>query len=864
MLPMKMHDSEDVSQPKRQKMLMKARLFKAIKAAGVALALLSVQSCVGNARQPASGPEAWPKASSPVRDSTFKTQKVEALLARMTLEEKVGQIIQVEIQNITPEEAGRYHIGSILNGGGSTPHRIKNATPQDWLAMADAFYEASVDPRNGAAIPIIWGTDAVHGHGNVAGATLFPHNIGLGAAHDPELIRQIGAATAEEVRATGIDWVFAPTLAVAQNDRWGRTYESYSEDPALVRSYATAMVKGLQGKPNTAGFLGDGHVIATAKHFLADGGTRGGDDQGDAILSERELIEIHNAGYPAAIEAGVQTVMASFSSWNGEKIHGSHYLLTDVLKKRMGFDGFVVSDWNGHGQLPGCTDATCPAAINAGIDMVMVPYDWKAMYDNTLAQVRAGEIAPARLDDAVRRILRVKVRAGLFDGRSPSERAGPGDVLGNSLHRALARRAVRESLVLLKNRNAILPLSPRQTILVAGDGADNIGKQAGGWSVTWQGTGTTNADFPGATSIYKGIRDAVERAGGRAILAVDGNYESGLRPDVAVVVFGEDPYAEGRGDLTTLEFEPRIKKNLALLKKFSGQGIPTVALFVSGRPMWINPELNASDAFVAVWLPGTEGAGVADVIIADDRGKPRYDFKGSLSFSWPKTPLQDVLNPRDPGYDPLFPLGYGLTYASGKQGPATLPEDVAGVDTGEAQDIALYVGQPLEPWHVYIKNRERWQILSGPFAALAKRDVMIKTSDKDTQEDALTLIWKNAQLAGVFLYQGDPLDLSAYLPKGAITFDLKVDKPLDNPLELVVQCGQGCERRLPLTKTVRDIAGGGWQHVTIRFSCIARPTDTFDRVSGPFALESSGEGQVSFANIRLAKAAPPSGPTDCE
>lgn len=832
---------------------MKVRLFKAIKAAGFVLTLLSVQACVSNAGQSVTGPEAWPAASSPVQDSSFKVQKVESLLARMTLEEKVGQIIQVEIQNITPEEAGRYHIGSILNGGGSTPHRIKNAGPRDWLDMADAFYEASVDQGNGMAIPIIWGTDAVHGHGNATGATLFPHNIGLGAAHNPELIRQIGEATAREVRATGIDWIFAPTLAVAQNDRWGRTYESYSEDPALVRTYATAMVKGLQGEPNTAGFLRDGHVIATAKHFLADGGTRGGDDQGDANIGERELVEIHNPGYPAAIEAGVQTVMASFSSWNGEKVHGSRYLLTDVLKKRMGLDGFVVSDWNGHGQLPGCTDATCPAAINAGIDMVMVPYDWKAMLNNTVAQVRSGEITVARLDDAVRRILRVKVRAGLFDGRSPSERAGSSDALGNSRHRALARQAVRESLVLLKNRKHILPLSPRQTILIAGDGADNIGKQAGGWSVTWQGTGTTNADFPGATSIYKGIREAVERAGGKAVLAVDGDYESGSRPDAAVVVFGEDPHAEGQGDVTTLEFEPRTKNSLALLKKLSGQGIPTVALFISGRPLWVNPELNASDAFVAVWLPGTEGAGVADVIVADEQGKPRYDFKGSLSFSWPKTPLQDVLNPWDPGYDPLFPLGYGLTYASGKQGPGKLPEDVAGVDTGEVQDIALYVGQPLEPWHVYIKNQERWQILSGPFAALAERDVTIRTSDMDTQEDALTLTWKSAQLAGVFLHQGDPLDLSAYLPKGAITFDLKVDRPLTNALDLVVQCGPDCERRQPLTETARRGVGQGWQSVAVRFSCIAREADTFDRVPGPFALETAGTGQLSVANIRLVK-----------
>ncbi|HEX7026969.1 MAG TPA: exo 1,3/1,4-beta-D-glucan glucohydrolase [Gammaproteobacteria bacterium] len=827
------------------------RFFKAASVSGGLLGLFLIPACNNEVRQSVKDIEIWPQVSSPVRDTDAVGKKVEDLLARMTVEEKVGQIMQAEIQAITPEEARIYHIGSILNGGGSTPHRKKNATAADWLAMADAFYKASVTPDGGAAIPIIWGTDAVHGHGNVIGATLFPHNIGLGAARNPELIRQIGVATASEVRATGIDWVFAPTLAVAQNDRWGRSYESYSEDPELVRVYAAAMVKGLQGEPGTQAFLSDQRVIATAKHFLADGGTAGGDDQGDARISERELVEIHNPGYPAAIEAGVQTVMASFSSWNGEKLHGHKYLLTDVLKGRMGFDGFVVGDWNGHGQLPGCTNASCPQAINAGIDLLMVTHDWKAMIENTLAQVRSGEISMARLDDAVRRILRVKVRAGLFDGKSPSERVGNRSAVGNSRHRALARQAVRESLVLLKNSNKLLPLSPRQTILVAGDGADNISKQAGGWSVTWQGTDTTNQDFPGATSIYKGISDAVESAGGKAVLSADGEYPADLKPDVAIVVYGEDPYAEGQGDITTLEFEPRLKNNLALLKKFTAQGIPTVSLFISGRPLWVNPELNASDAFVALWLPGSEGAGVADVIVADKDGNPRYDFKGRLSFSWPRTPLQEVLNPHHPNYDPLFRLGYGLTYASGEEGPTELLEDVDGVDAGSADDIPLYAGRPLEPWRVFITNHERSQILSGAFAALPEQDVVIRTSDKDTQEDALTVSWQNAQLAGLFFHQGRPLDLSRYLVEGAVVFDLKIDRPPTDELKLVMQCGSGCERELPLTETVRRGAGKGWRTVTVRLSCLARETDTFEQVTGPFSLQSSGKGQVSVANIRF-------------
>src|SRR5690606_15103294 len=418
------------------------------------------------------GIDAWPTLTSPIQDATTE-QQVEQLLARMTLEEKVGQIMQGEIQAVTAEDIKKYHLGSVLNGGGSMPNRIANAKAQDWLSLADELYLASMDTSDGkVAIPVIWGTDAVHGHNNVTGATIFPHNIGLGATNNPDLIRQIGAATAREVRATGIEWVVAPTLAVAQNDFWGRTYESYAEDPQRVREYATAMVEGLQGALNSPAFLEEERVVATAKHFLADGGPFGGDDQGDARIGEQELIDIHNPGYPAELEAGVQSVMASFSAWNGEKMHGNPYLLTDVLKNRMGFDGFVVGDWNGHGQVPGCTNDSCAQAINAGIDLVVVPYDWKAMYANTLAQGKAGEISEARLDDAVRRILRVRVRAGLFD-KKPSERAlaGQQDMIGHPEHRAIARQAVRESLVLLKNHNRVLPINPQQTVLVTGDGA---------------------------------------------------------------------------------------------------------------------------------------------------------------------------------------------------------------------------------------------------------------------------------------------------------------------------------------------------------------------------------------------------------
>ena len=796
----------------------------------------------------------WPEIETPIQDSAEFNARLENILQKMTLEEKVGQIMQAEIQTVTPEDIKKYHLGSVLNGGGSMPNRIENAKPKDWVDFLDALYIASMDTSDGKqAIPIFWGTDAVHGHNNLTGATLFPHNMGLGAMHNADLIRQIGAATAKEVRATGTEWVFAPTLAVAQNDRWGRTYESYSEDPKLVAEYATAMVEGLQGKANSAEFLAGDKVIATAKHFLADGGTLGGDDQGNARISEKELVKIHNAGYVPALSAGVQTVMASFSEWNGEKMHGNKYLLTDVLKNRMGFDGLVVGDWNGHGQVPGCTNDSCAQAINAGIDLLMVTNDWKAMIENTLKQVKSGEISQARLDDAVRRILRVKMRANLWD-KKPSQRAYAGDqsVVGSAEHRAIARQAVRESLVLLKNNNKVLPINPGKTILVAGDGADNIGKQAGGWSVWWQGVADAkeNFRFPGATSIYASIKTAVDAAGGKTILSVDGSFIQ--KPDVAIVVFGENPYAEGSGDRDTLEFEPANKKSLALLKKLQAQNIPVVSVFLSGRPMWVNPEINVSDAFVAAWLPGSEGAGVADVLIAKADGTPNFDFKGTLSFSWPKLPLQDLLNKHHKQYDPLFKLGYGLNYQSKKSDVKTLPEAVVGVASDKPQDINLYVRRPLEPWHIFIENYERQQILSGAFAALPKGDVKVQTADKDVQEDALIFTWKDTWRAGMTLESGEPLNITAHMKTGVLALDLNVIELAKGGVSFKMECQkEGCDRVVPFTMAAREMLGKGWQKVYVPLSCFVQAQDNFSATTMPFALEVGGAGEVAVANVQL-------------
>lgn len=600
---------------------------------------------------------------------------LEGLLARMSLKHKVSQVVMPDIGSITPADVRKYRFGTILNGGNSGPYGDDKAPAADWLKLADEYWEASTAPLPGGepAIPAVWATDAVHGHANVIGATVFPHNIGLGATGDADLIRRIGAATAVEIEVTGIDWTFAPTIAVARDDRWGRTYESYSEDPALVSRMGAAMVEGLQGRAGEPGFLKAGKVAATAKHFFGDGGTVQGVDQGDVNGDLRELMAIHAAPYPVAISAGVASVMASFNSINGSKMHGNEPLLTGELRGNLGFGGLVVGDWNGHGQVKGCTNANCAASLLAGLDVYMVPEDWKALHANLLRQVKNGTIPMARLDEAVLRVLRLKQQLGIFDGEvKPSARAlgGKWDRLGSPEHRAIAREAVAKSQVLLKNAG-VLPLKAGARIEVAGLAADNIPQQAGGWSVTWQGGGDlTAADFPGATSIYAGIAAAAKASGGQAVLAPKGDAAG--TPDVAIVVFGEEPYAEFVGDRKDLAF--RDEEGLTLLKAYRARGIPTVAVFLSGRPLWVNRELNAADAFVAAWLPGSEGAGVADVLFG------ARSASGRLSFSWP---AQCDGTPVNGPQGALFPLGYGLDL--GANAPfAPLDESCAALtaDTG--------------------------------------------------------------------------------------------------------------------------------------------------------------------------------------
>jgi beta-glucosidase len=792
-------------------------------------------------------PDFWPKLDIQIKPDAAVEEQVAKLLSAMTLEQKVAQTIQPEIRDITVEDMRRYGFGSYLNGGGAFPNNDKQATPQDWIAHAQSMYLASIDDSlDGSTIPTMWGTDAVHGHNNVIGATLFPHNIGLGAAHNPALIKQVAKATAQEVMATGIDWIFAPTVATVQDDRWGRTYESYSEDPALIREYSHAFVEGLQGDP-VSGYFKDDNVISTVKHFVGDGGTENGDDQGDNLSSERHLFERHAQGYVGGLSAGAQSVMASFNSWHGEKVHGHHYLLTEVLKERMGFDGFVVGDWNGHGQVAGCSNESCPQAMNAGLDIYMVATPaWKPLLENTLAQVKAGIIPLSRLDDAVSRILRVKVRAGLFTKPAPAERtyANTPNVIGNPVHRAIARQAVRESLVLLKNNQQLLPLNPTRSFLIAGDGADNIGKQSGGWTITWQGTGNNNADFPGGQSIYAGIKDRVVAAGGKIVLSEQGEYTE--RPDVAIVVFGEEPYAEGNGDIGNLDYQRGVNSDLVLLKKLQAEGIPVVSLFLSGRPMWINPELNASDAFVAAWLPGSEGEGVADVIMADENGAVRNDFMGRLPFSWPINPNQSLLNFYDEDYQPLFKLGYGLTYTTPKEIANDLNEVVAD-DSQEMTERAIFNRRAIAPWFVATIDEEKVKQMNSN--TLSTPSLSIRTQDRRVQEDSLQISWLDDSQAKFILQSTFPRDLRALsTSKPSLQFDIKLLSGLPSNLAVSMECAEQCKQSVSVVEQF-TANNTDWQTISIDWQCF---DVDFAAISAPFILQANQGVKVAISDVKIS------------
>jgi beta-glucosidase len=793
-------------------------------------------------------PANWPLQQPPLARDPAAEQRIADLLARMTLEEKVGQVIQADIDSVTPEQVREFNLGSILNGGGSAPGKDLRGAPESWLELADAFWEASTDTSDGGVgIPAIWGTDAVHGHSNIVGATIFPHNIGLGAANDPDLVYEIGRVTALEILVTGLDWTFAPTVAVARNDRWGRTYESFSEDPRIVAAYSPRVVEGLQGVLGTDDFLGPDRVIATAKHFVGDGGTVDGRDQGDNRSSEADFRDVHAAGYPPAIAVGVQTVMASFSSFHGRKLHGYRELLHDVLVGRMGFDGFVVGDWNGHGQVEGCSPVACAASFNAGLDLFMAPNSWQELYENTLQQLRQGLIAEERLDEAVARILRVKIRAGILDAPRPSERKHAGNwvLLGAPEHRALARQAVRKSLVLLKNENQLLPLPASARILVTGPGAHDIGKQSGGWTLSWQGTGNSREHFPHGESVFEGLAAALEVGGGQAVLSEDGNWFEA--PEAAIVVYGEDPYAEGVGDRAHVDYAPA--DGLELLQRLKAAGIPTVSVFISGRPLWVNPELNASDAFVAAWLPGTEGGGIADLLIAGADGNPRHDFSGRLSFSWPAAATQVEVNVGDADYQPLFAYGHGLSYgAAATVGP--LPED-----PGFAEDPALQArrfieyGDPVGAWRLHLADSGGEAYVSDGRGQSPDGALSVAPADREVQEDTLMATWAGP---GRLLLDGPAADLR---PREGENLALELQyEVLDS--ELTRASLALAQAELDVTVALTAAAGAGWRTSTLRADCFGEQGADLAAVTRPLTLSVEGSLALRIGSAKLV-AAPP-------
>lgn len=590
-------------------------------------------------------------------------ERVEDLLSRMTLQEKIGQMTQAErgaVEKSGYEDIKTHFLGSVLSGGGSVPNPN---TPDAWVDMVNAMQEKAVSTRLG--IPLLYGVDAVHGHNNLVNAVIFPHNIGLGSTRNPDLVSECARITSLEVKASGPNWTFSPCITVPQNELWGRTYEGFSESPTLVDSMSGASVKGYQ---SVSLFEGDG-ILACAKHFIGDGGTTNGIDQGNTQISESEMRSVHLVPYYSAIDAGVGSVMASFNSWNGVKCHGNRYLLTDILKEELGFDGFVVGDWNGINQVDRDFKTAVEKSINAGIDMGMQPYNYVKYMGHIAELVDEGKISMERIDDAVRRILRIKIGMGLFENYRVSKAMI--DTIGCNTHREVARQAVRESIVLLKNEG-LLPLSKTDnSILVAGSKADDIGAMCGGWSITWQGG---LGDVTSGTSVREGITNIVGHEN------VEFTTSSNNIPDAdyAVVVVGEDPYAEGAGDIFPRgpnAFKLQVSDQ-ELISAIESKGIPLVVILLSGRPLDITDEILSSDAFMAAWLPGSEGGnGIADLLFGN------FKPTGKLSHTWPESFYDVPVNITSDITESnvLFPYGFGLTY-----------EDESTVETREPTGIKIY------------------------------------------------------------------------------------------------------------------------------------------------------------------------------
>ncbi len=755
-----------------------------------------------------------------------QTYTADELLAVMTLEQKVGQILQGEIQSLSASEMRRYGIGSVLNGGGSYPAKNKSAELDDWLALADKYHGAAVMLSNGAAIAPIWGTDAVHGHNNVSGATLFPHNIGLGAADDADLVEAIARATAVEVKATGIDWVFAPTVAVAQDYRWGRTYESFGHDSKRVSALGAAVVRGFEAEG----------IATTAKHFLGDGGTIAGIDQGNFIGTLDALRTPHLAAYDGVFALDVPSIMSSFNSWNGQKVHGDERLLKTLLRDELGYQGLIVSDWNGIGQVAGCTNSSCAQAFNAGLDMIMAPSDWRALRKSILDQISVGTIPLSRLDEAVKRVIEFKMRYGLINSALPSSRVDTAlrQRFGSEEHGDIARQAVRQSLVLLKNNDKTLPISGSSRIAVVGSGANNIAMQSGGWTLTWQGTENSNRDFPNASSIVDGFRERVASAGGTV---VDDSSEKNV--DVAVVVFGETPYAEGAGDLQNLVFKDGEHDDLELMRAYRELGVPVVAVFLTGRPLWVNREINASDAFVVAWLPGSEGGGVADVLVGSKKAEPIVDFTGTLPFPWPNLDLNKI-DKRLPVDEYLWEAGYGLTLKATQETADLSEEYLSGNLKG--QDVVVFRKNSVPPWTMFVGDEGQWVMpVSGAYARSSLEELVVKSLDVRVQEDARQITWSgNGARDSQFYWKtasDKGLDLNG-LGKagGALSVVMNMVKSPEGKVKLRMDCQWPCRGELDVTKLFKRLPETQWVRLSFPLACFEKAGTDLTKVNSPFVL----------------------------
>ncbi|MEV8504576.1 glycoside hydrolase family 3 N-terminal domain-containing protein [Actinoplanes sp. NPDC051475] len=822
----------------------------------------------------------WPAVTSAVPRDAGDEETIRTLLARMTLEEKVGQLIQPELTQLRPEDVRDYKIGSALNGAGCWPGGDRHASASAWRDTVETFRAAAEEAYRDRPfrIPFVWATDAVHGHNNVAGATVFPHNIGLGAAGDPGLLRGIGRATAEEVRATGMGWTFAPTVATPRDRRWGRYYEGYSEDPAIVARYAREVVTGLQG--DAAHLRSGAGVIATLKHWVADGATEFGADRGTAKCSEDNLRNIHAAGFLSGIEAGAQAVMVSFSSWANpanydhtpgratpynHKVHGSRYLITDVLKDRIGFDGITISDWDAHVEVAGCSESDGGYSFLAGLDVLMVSQRdaWQSLYRTTIGQVRSGVIPMSRIDDAVTRVLRVKLRAGLFDRDPGAAPADPVGVLGSPEHRRLNREAARKSLVLLKNADGVLPLAPHGRMLVTGSGAASLSKLTGGWTVTWQGDDIEAADLPEARTVAAALRERIPDVTVDPLLT----EADPSAHHVAVVVLGEDAYAEMRGTIRRwrsaayADLKLSYARDLEILRRLRAAGSTIVTVMLTGRPLYVTEEINLSDAFVVAWLPGGEGGvAIAEMLFGAE------DFQGRLPCLWPARRDSVAVNripPHIPGYgvppeeqthEPLLPFGYGLSLLDEQPGADGKPLPL---DERAGSSPIVPAGAPIEvsgPEHSFvITGHHTWSGVSVPRDQPV--DTLIVAATPATSPSggpALRLRYKgHPALVYARTETREVRDLRAYARNGGtVSMGIRVLERPDAPLLLACHDDYPGQPGLDLLPHLHGVAAGEWTTLEIAGADLARAGMDLEHVDVPFMLYCDGRGEVEICDVR--------------